>query len=165
MAFPYGWGRKCPITIDHTKVVGVPGEYQLCLTESNLPLEMLDALNANCANVDGSDIRVTSDAAGTTELARQVAYFDQSSGKASIIVKLPSISSAIDDVVWVWYNNASALEPDPTNANGQYSVYGSEFVGVYPLLKDANDSTLNQLNLLVTGSAVLAAGNGYDFNG
>jgi len=162
MAFPDGWGRICPITIDHERVTGSPGVYQLCLTEDNLPAEMLDAESEHRATADGGDIRFSADPSGSVQLAREICYFAQSvdadDRMARIIVQLSSISSESDTTIYVWYDNPSASEPDPSDPYGRESVWPSAFVGVWHLVSDTEDSTSRGHDLINAGGVSITPG-------
>jgi len=169
MAFPEGWGRICPITVEHAQVTGSPGEYQLLLTEANLPSEMLDSSAANRANADGGDIRFSSDADGYIQLAREICHFTQSSNaedrQARIVVKLPSISSQSDTTIYVWYHNSASGEPDPSDPYGRESVWPSAFVGVWHLVSDVEDSTSRGHDLTNAGGVTITSGEYAEFTG
>ncbi len=152
MAFPTGWNRKCAVTIDNTKVSGSANHsnFPVLITEDNLPSEMFDADGTYPAKNGGADIRFTSDAAGTTELAREIVSFvtnnDPANGTAEIWVKVPTLSYNADTVIYVWYNNADATEPASDATYGSEAVWNSNYKVVYHM-NDASggitDSTSN----------------------
>jgi hypothetical protein len=141
MAFPTGWGRKCSITIDKTKVPSDQSDYPIMLgynlvgTEYNLPDEMINSGDANCALSDGGDIRFSSDEAGTTQLPCEIEVWTQhatqSSRKAKIWVKA-SVSSSTDTIIWVWYKKAGESQPVVTDTYGRNAVW-SEYAEVWHL--------------------------------
>lgn len=145
MAFPTGWNRKCALTIDHTKVSADQANFPVLFTVSNLPSEMFDADGSYPANADGGDIRFSSDSAGATELPVEVVSFtrnnDPALGKAEVHVKVTSVSSTVDTVVYVWYNNSSATMPARTNTYGSDNVWDSNFKFVSHQGASIGDST------------------------
>ena len=74
-------------------------------------------------------------------------------------VRVPQIASGRDDVIWVYYGNA-------TVAAGQRpeQVWSTEYIAVWHLGADGRDSTANHLDDTFTGTAVTAgiAGRGRD---
>lgn len=95
-----------PVTIDHTKVPStqtdfafpVFGVYPYLKTVSN---------GGNVQNSSGFDIKFTSDAAGTTNLSWEMESYNPVSGSILAWVKVPSVSSAIDTVIYLQYGNPS----------------------------------------------------------
>lgn len=144
MAFPTEWNRKCSIVIDHDKVYDDLTNYPCLITENNLPSEIF-----TLANVDGSDIRFTSDESGDTELSREIVSFDTGGETAEIWTKIPSISASVDTTIYIWYNNSGASEPAAGASNGKYAVW-SDYALVYhfnesdPSAGSIADSTENQ---------------------
>ena len=149
MAFPTGWNRKCALTIDHTKVSADQANFPVLFTVSNLPSEMFDADGSYPANADGGDISFSSDSAGATQLPVEVVSFtrnnDPALGKAEVHVKVTSVSSTVDTVVYVWYNNSSATMPARTNTYGSDNVWDSNFKFVCHNGASINDSTSGAL--------------------
>jgi len=135
MAFPVGWGRKCALTIDKTKVPGDLSNFPVPFTVENLPSEMFDADGSYPANSDGSDIRFSSDSAGATELPVEVVSFtrnnDPALGTAEIHVKVTSVSSSTNTIIYVWYNNSSASMPAVTDTYGRNAVWSNSFTLVW----------------------------------
>jgi len=183
MAFPTGWGRKCSVTIDNTKVSGSANhsDFPVLLTEDNLPSEMFDADGSYPANSDGGDIRFTSDEAGTTELAREVVEFtrdnDPANGTAQIWVKVPTLDYNDDTVIYVFYNNSGASEPAADSTYGSEAVW-SGYDGVWHLEEDpsgsspqmidssANDNDGTSSGSMSSGDSISAKiSNGLDFDG
>jgi len=72
---------------------GLCNGVEVLLTAANLPSEMFDADGSYPARSDGGDIRISKDAAGATQLAREIVNFnidnDPANGYAEIWVKIP----------------------------------------------------------------------------
>ena len=150
MAFPTGWGRRCKLTIDHTKVSSTVTDYPLVLTKSQLPSEMFDADGSYPARSDGGDIRITTDQAGTTQIPVEVYYFlrdnNPANGLAEIHCKVPSVSSSTDSEIWIWYNAPSETMPSRSSTYGSdnvWTAWNSNDGGVYHLGAGINDSSSN----------------------
>lgn len=136
MAFPTGWGRKCVISIQSSKISATLTDYTVKLTEVNFPSEMLDADGANPCRTDGGDIRFSSDAAGTTELPVHVKYIslnnDPALSKIQVYVKVASVSSSADTDIYVWYDAPSETLPAATATYGSEAAYPTSiWWGVY----------------------------------
>jgi hypothetical protein len=153
MAFPTGWNRKCSLTIDHTKVSADQSNLPVLFTVDNLPSEMFDADGSYPANSDGGDIRFSSDSAGATQLPVEVVYFlrdnTPANGLAEVWVNVTSVSSTVDTVVYVWYNNSSATMPAVTDTYGRNAVWSNS----YKLVHHGNNTN--------NGDMTDATGNGW----
>ena len=135
MTFPAGWSRRAPIVIAATE--DVLSNFPVHLDAACFPAEALDSGSANKANSDGSDLRFTSDLAGTNLLPFQVERWiqDASAGnrRANVHVKVPATSFTTTTTIYTWYKNASATMPAPTDPIGSQAVWDSFFVGVWNL--------------------------------
>ena len=105
MAFPDGWSYRCPIVIDADMVDDTLSNWPLLLTEANLPAQIFTD-----ANADGSDIRASSDQAGTAELAVEVVSFS-AGGAAQLWVRVPSVSAVADTTIYIWFGHAEVVDP------------------------------------------------------
>ena len=152
MAFPTGWNRKCSIVIQSSKVPADLSNFPVLLTEDCLPSEMLDKDGSYPALEGGADIRFTSDTEGVTPLHREVVSCvldnDPSNATAEIWVNVPVVDHDANTTIYVWYNNASATEPDPDDADhGRHGVWDSNYKTVLHMIgataTDIDDSTSN----------------------
>jgi hypothetical protein len=111
---------------------------------------MFDADGTYPARADGGDIRFSSDQAGTIELPLEVYYFlrdnNPANGKAEIHVKVPAVSSSVNTVIYVWYNNPSATGYARNAAYGSDNVWDSHFKFVAHLGASVDDSTSNAVS-------------------
>lgn len=137
MAFPTGWQYRCPIVIDADQVDDALADWPLLLTEANLPPEIFTD-----ANADGSDIRASSDEAGTAELAVEVVSFD-AGGTAEIWVQVPSVSAVADTTIYLWFGNSSATLPAADSAFGSQAVWSNDFAAVWHL-EESGDGTAGE---------------------
>jgi hypothetical protein len=136
-----------------------------------LPSEMFDADGSYPALNGGGDIRFSSDADGATQLACEVVSFvtdnDPASGSAEIWVKVPSLSSSTNTVIYVWYNKSGETQPAIDDAYGSEAVWVSGYKAVWHLQSNFVDSTSNDSDLTGSNSPTNESakiGNGYDFN-
>lgn len=93
MAFPTGWTRLA--VIDDFQVVGGP--------HTNFPVllnEDLLSVALGIADNGGGDLRYSSDAAGSSQLACDCVDFDTSGSTAEVHVTVPSLSNASEIHVW-----------------------------------------------------------------
>jgi hypothetical protein len=176
LAFPEGWGRKCELVIQASQVSGNLTNFPLLLTDETLPAEMLDSGDENAALDGGGDIVITSDEDGSTRLAIEIVKFTLDS-TAQIWVKVPSISSATNTSIWIWYKKAGESQParDSADPPGSELVWDSNYVLSMHVEEDPSggatifDSTANTTdgtaNNMASGDSVAAKiGNGLSFN-
>jgi len=137
MAFPTGWGRKQKITIDNTKVSGSGSHanFGMLITLDHLDTEIVDA-GSNSALNGGGDIRISTDAAGTTQLAVDVVNFvtnaTEGNRRCELWVKVPSVSTSADTDIYIWYKKAGETQPAVTDTFGRNAVWSDE-LAVYHL--------------------------------
>jgi len=145
MAFPTGWGRKCKLTVQSSKVPGNLTNFPVLLTAATLPSEMFDADGSYPALSGGGDIRFSSDADGSTQLACEIVTLtinnDPALGKAEIHVKDPSLSGSSNTDLYVWYNKTGESQPSETDTYGKHNVWDSN----YQLVMHMNDETTSTL--------------------
>jgi hypothetical protein len=155
LAYPTGWGRYFTITIDHTKVAADATDYPLYLAAGNFNTESRDADGSYPALNGGGDLRFSSDSAGTTRLPCEVVSFvtnnDPTLATAEVHVKVASVSSSTDTVIYCWYNKAGETQPAVTDTYGRNAVWESNYKAVYHMTDASttsiSDSTSNGLNL------------------
>jgi len=137
MAFPNGWGRKCELKIQASKVLENLTNFPVFLTKDTLPSEMFDSDGSYPALAEGGDIRFSSDAAGATRLACEVVRFEidpnPANGIAEIWVNVPSVSSSVDTSIWIWYNKVGEDQPGVSETYGREATWNSSYLGVWHL--------------------------------
>jgi len=143
------WNFRKKITIDGTKVAA---------TQTNFPVLIsftTDADLASSALANGNDILFTS-ADGTTKLDHEIENFTVSNGKLIAWVRVPSLSSTTNTVLYLYFNNSGSSNQQ--NATG---VWDANYAAVYHMSQSpagtVNDSTSNRLNL--TSGGGMGAGN------
>lgn len=112
--------------------------------------------------VDARDIRVTA-ADGTTELPREVVFYDADTDTGEMYFKAPTLSSETDTDFYIYYGDASANDYAFDDTYGAQNVWDSNYLAVYHLQEDpsgvnsdstANGYHLNNNNNLVSGDSV-----------
>lgn len=153
MPFLSGYTKRKAITIDNTYVDGSLTDFPLLVEFGSGDTDIGADIDSN-----GYNLRFTSDD-GITELDYEREFFLNSEGTVigSIWVRVPSISSSVDTVIYVYYKSDSPS--DGENAEG---VWDSNFKGVWHLSEssgDAYDSTSNA-NTLTDNNTVGADAGG-----
>lgn len=143
------------ITIDHTKCgsanstdfpVLIYGTYTYLKTTGN---------GGNVTSSSGYDIAFYSDSGLTTQLKHETVSWNGSTGAVEYWVKVPTLSSSSDTVIYIAYGDSGVTtdQSDPTN------TWSSSFVAVYHMGNDPSgsapqliDSTGNSIDMTSSGS-------------
>ena len=164
MTFPTEWDYKVKLTSDNTKVASaVKG---LAVDLSNMPAGFWTNVKS-----DGSDIRITSDEEGTTQVARDVISIDTTGETGLIRFDTSSISTGSDTDYWLFYGNSEAAEPSPSDTYGQYNTYDSDLKAyITPTGSGSTvfDRTSNQNHCEIQGGLTIGDGKidkAFYFNG
>ena len=165
------WQYRRAITIDHTKVQDVANP---STTYANFPV-LVYATGLSNIKANGADIRFTS-SDGITELPREIERY--SGGILYAWVKVTLTKDAGDssnDVIYMYYGNAAAIEPAPGSTYGSQNVWNSNYKGVWHLRETSGgagaikDSTSNVNHGTDSGSPTFGAagkiGNCINFDG
>ncbi len=158
------WAYRKTITIDHTKVGATLTSFPFLVTYAS------DTDLAADAQDDGDDILFTS-ADGSTKLDHEIETFSGSTGALVAWVEVPSLSSTVDTVLYLYYGNGSAASQQ--NVTG---VWDSNFKGVWHLDETVtdeqltgthNDSTSNVNNMTQGGNVTVTGkiGSAQDLDG
>jgi hypothetical protein len=153
------WLYRKQITIDHNKVSGVASS-----TQSNFPILFSTTDNdlkftgsgGKVASSTGADILFTS-SDGTTLLNYEIEKYASTTGETIAWVKIPILSSVTDNIIYVYFGNASAPAETSGNITG---TWDSNYKGVYHMKETTgqhSDSTgscnSTSVNANVQGSA------------
>lgn len=125
--------RKCKLTIQGSQIAAT-GTYPVHLsfdgsdsTKTNLPSEMFDADGDHPSQPNGGDIRVTSDAAGTTLLPLEIVYWktddDTANAKGEAWVRVDLTASTDKDIYIWWDAPGNVQQPSPWLDEGAYQVW------------------------------------------
>ncbi|MDD1662488.1 MAG: DUF2341 domain-containing protein, partial [Methanomicrobiales archaeon] len=134
------WQERKKVTIDHTKVYGTQGNFSVLVSLSS------DSDLAAHAQSDFDDILFTA-SDGTTKLSHDIESYTSGTGALTSWVRVPSLSSSTDTVLYLYYGNPSAGDQrDKTNA------WDPDYKGVWHL-SNLLDSTNNVNDVSSSGSA------------
>ncbi len=114
--------------------------------------QLKDTNNSGVCRPDGFDIRPYSDAALTSPLTYQLVSYDGATGKVEMHVKIPTLSTTTDTVIYLAYGDAS-LSSDGSSTG----TWNSNFLGVYHF-KDG--TTLNYADATSGGWGAFSANAG-----
>jgi hypothetical protein len=139
------WTNRKLITIQHGQVSGSLSSFPVLIslaTDSDL---------AAAAQVSGNDILFT-DSNGTSLLNYEIESYTSSTGKLIAWVKVPSLSTTSDALIYMYYGNSSAAAAIAANKQG---TWDSNYAGVWHLPNGTTlsgaDATANANNGTVTG--------------
>ncbi len=145
------------LTIDHTKCGAAnstdfpalfSGTYTYLKTVGNGGL---------VTNANGYDIAFYADVLGTSMLDFELVYYDATTGTVEFWVRIPTLSSSADTVIYLFYANASITTNQSTT-----STWSSEFLGRWHFPNGSSlsvaDSTSNGKNGTIVGGVTAAAG-------
>jgi hypothetical protein len=113
------WPLRKKITIDKTKVAGTQTDFPVLVSLAS------DSDLAADAQDDGDDLVFTA-SDGTTQLPHEIESFDGTTGALTAWVRVPSISSATNTDIYLYYGN-----PSSTNQQDPTGVWDSNYVGVW----------------------------------
>mgnify|MGYP001588501647 FL=1 len=110
------WNYRKAITIDHTKISNVATS-----TYSNFPMlfsvtdaDLKTTANGGKVGTDtGIDILFTS-SNGTTKLSHELERYASTTGETIAWVKIPTLHAAYDEVIYIYFGNASASDQQDT---------------------------------------------------
>jgi hypothetical protein len=116
------------LTVDKTKVPSTQSNFPVLVSVTHATLKTV-ANGGHVANSHGYDIGFFADSAGTTPLKWELERYNAATGEVVAWVKIPSLSSSVDTVFYVFYGDAaiSTDQSDPT------AVWSNGFAAVYHL--------------------------------
>ena len=131
------WLYRKKITIDHTKVPSDQNSFPVLISLSDVDISAK-------AQHSGNDILFTS-SDGVTKLSHEIESYTWNSGALVAWVKVPTLSSGTDTILYMYYANpAAGNQQDPTN------VWDANYMAVWHLdeagtgsATDYSDSTIN----------------------
>ena len=138
------WNFRKKITIDKTKVAYIVVNDSLV----NFPVLIsltADADLASSALASGNDILFTS-ADGITKLDHEIENFTSSNGRLIAWVRIPSLPSATNTDIYMYFNNSGA-----SNQQNAHGVWDANYAAVYHMSQSPSgmvlDSTGNHMDL------------------
>ncbi|MEM2568182.1 MAG: DUF2341 domain-containing protein, partial [Candidatus Bathyarchaeia archaeon] len=148
------WPYRKAITINHNKIAD---------SQTNIPIliDITDPDLSSKAKNDGSDIAFT-DVYGN-KLAHEIEFYDDNSGHLIVWVKVPSLPSTDDTILYMYYGNS-----DAPNQQNPTAVWDTNYIVVQHLKESGTtryDSTINNNHGTAYGGIAKAAGkiDGADF--
>lgn len=151
MAWGNGYTYRRTVTIDHTKVPNTDQTDFPLLLYGTYSYLAVTGSGGDLTNSNGYDLIITSDAAGSTILPFQLVRYVSTSGLIELWVKVPTVATATDTVLYMFYKNASITTYQGNNTG----TWASEYVAVYHLADGTTlavtDSTSNANNLTNSG--------------
>lgn len=152
------------VTIDHTKVPSTQTNFPVLISGTYAYLKTVGN-GGSVQNSNGYDIILSSTSTldGSGILPFEVESYDATTGAINFWVKVPSVSSSVDTVIYLLYDNASISTSQASPAN----VWTNGFTSVLHQAGNSNDSTSNALNGTNSniGYAPEKIGQGATFNG
>jgi hypothetical protein len=157
------WAHRVSITISSAQLSADLANFPVYVDLADLPADFHAGVNS-----DGSDIRVTlSD--GTTEVPREVVFYDSATDTGEMYFKAPALSSSADTVFYIYYGNPSATEPAVTATYGRNNVWSNGYGGVWHMgtatLVDSTGQVGNSTSNTGTVSATSEFGTATDYSG
>jgi hypothetical protein len=132
--FYEGWSYRKKITIHSSKV-------EDDLTDFPVLIGITDTDLKNKAQSDGDDIFFTA-SDGKTKLDHEIESYISATGELIAWVRIPSLSSTVDTVFYMYYNNS-----DAANQENPEGVWDTDFLGVWHMSETGTgtryDSTSN----------------------
>lgn len=137
------WAYRRQIIIDHVKVADSANPSK---TYADFPI-LISVDGLVNVNANGADIRFTS-YDGITELPREIESYSSGSLKAWVKIMLTKDSSDVsDDVIYMYYGNVNAVEPDVDSAYGSESVWKTDGVNAgAAIVQHMKDFTISAVN-------------------
>lgn len=152
-----GWANRIPLTIDHTKISSSLTDFPVLIHISTASgTNSLDVSSVfNTLGSNSQKIAITA-ADGTTQTYAEIVRWDPVNKQAYIWVKAPTVSSIIDTVLYIYYDNSQSdniAYVGVTGSTPAQNVWDSNFVSVWHLGQNGNgnagefiDSTSNHYN-------------------
>lgn len=125
MAYSY----KRSITIDKTQVPSTQTNFPVLVSISD-PTFRTAANGGHVQSPFAADINFYADSAGTTLLTWGNEYYEPTTGVYVTWVKIPSVSSVVDTVFYVFYGDSTIVVPPTTDP----LVWDTNYKAVYHLL-------------------------------
>ena len=87
--------------------------------------KVLSAKDVQALYQGGSDLRITTDSAGTTEVPFEIVALDTVAETSEIWAKVPTLSYNSATSLYIWYGNSSAVAYDANATFGSQNVWSS----------------------------------------
>ena len=127
-----GWGHRNPVTIDHAKVSATLTDFPLLVNTTHDNWKST-ANGGYVGQGHGNDFLFTA-SDGVTKLNHEIESYDPVTGQLVAWVRVPSLSSVSDTMLFLNYGQATAV--DQWNPQG---VWDANYKGVWHLGEGAGD--------------------------
>lgn len=127
--------NRVKVTINHTKVGGTLSNFPLYLD-----LSTFDATFWATVQNGGGDIRITT-SDGVTECPREIVTCVVSTKTGEVHVKVPTVSSTTDTVIFVYFGNSTVSDYAANATYGSQNVW-TGYLDIYHLTQNVNDSAV-----------------------
>ena len=125
--FNTNWMLRVNITIQSSQITSTLTNFPVYVNLSDLGASFFSNSNTDC-----TDLRVT-ESDGTTETAREVVFCDTAADTGELHFLADSLSSSVDTVFWIYYNNSAAIEPAADSTFGSQNVWNIGYIALYHL--------------------------------
>ena len=143
------WDYKKQITLDKDQVSSTQTNFPICINLAS------DSDLVNHVGYDnGSDIAFV-DSLESTQLDHEIEYFNNATGRLTAWVEIPSLSNAVDTVIYMYYGN-----PSCSNQSAPTGVWDSNYMAVWHMNGTGTvyDSTSNNIDLVNNGADYISTG-------
>ncbi|HEU0119018.1 MAG TPA: DUF2341 domain-containing protein [Bryobacteraceae bacterium] len=155
------------VTIDHTKVSSSLTDFPVLIAGTYAYLKSIGN-GGQVTSTNGHDIIFTSDSAGMTQLAHEIESYSANTGAVAMWVKVPTVSSSVDTVIYLWYGDSSVT----TSQQNRSGTWSSSFSAVWHLgessgttLSDAvGSNSLTKVSSSAPSPAAAIIGGGQTFS-
>lgn len=130
-----GWSSKT-ITIDHTKCGSANSTNFPILFSGTYTYLKTTGNGGSVTSVSGYDIAFFSDSGLTTMLKFERVAWDATTGACQFWVKIPTLSSSVDTVIYLAYGNASIT----TDQQDIVNTWNTDFAAVWHMEEDPSGS-------------------------
>jgi hypothetical protein len=115
--FSQGWTYRKTITINHSQVYGDLSDFPVLIS-------VVDQNLRDHAQGNGNDIIFMDTDGVANQLGHEIEYYDGATGALTAWVKLPTVSSTQDTILYMYYgNSSSAAQQFPERVwNGNYEA-------------------------------------------
>jgi len=124
-----GYTAGYALAIDHTRVVHSDQTDFPVEISGTYPFLANVAYGGSVENNNGWDIIFTSDVAGLNKLDHEIESYDPTTGAITAWVRVPTLSSSLDTVIFLWYGNIDISASQENRAG----VWKNGYAGVWHL--------------------------------
>lgn len=142
-----------PFTVNHTLVPSTQTDFPVLVSVTDTRLKTTGN-GGHVADAQGDDIRPYSDTGLTSALTFEREFYDAAAGTVVMWVKVPSLSSSVDYVIYLGYGDTALTTDGSSN-----TTWDSNYLGVWHLgdgttlsLSDSTSNTYTLTNTATVGA-------------